>query len=203
MNLDPLADHLGAPNCLGCARSGSLVCGACRVSIVDARSVASVPNVDRVVAGWDYDGVARALVLALKLGGRRGAAMHLARGLAERVWERGLRAEALAWIPGRRRDTRRRGFDHAALIATSLSQLLGIPAKAMLCRTGDRADQAALAAAERRSNLVGAFSARDAPLRVASVDDLMTTGATLTEAGRALRAAGVAHVEGLVACSAS
>jgi ComF family protein len=163
--------------------------------------VRPIPNVDRVVAAWEYDDVARSLILALKLRGRREAARHLAAGMAERIWSTGSKVDALVWIPGRRADIRRRGFDHAKAIAQELSSLLGIPSMPALRRTGDRTDQTGLGAKQRRANLAGAFTATGVPPRVAIVDDVMTTGATLGEAGRALRAAGAAYVEGVVGCA--
>lgn len=201
MLLEQLAVHLGAPRCLGCNELGAIACGSCRNAQPVASEATAAPSVDRVVAAWDYEGVARSLVLALKVRGRRAAAAPLADAIASRVWTEGCAAQALVWIPGRRADIRVRGFDHARLLARELSSLVGIPSIPALRRTGDRLDQAGLRAAERRANLEGAFTASPVPARVAIVDDVMTTGATLGEAGRALRAAGAACVEGLVACS--
>jgi ComF family protein len=163
--------------------------------------VPRIPDVDRVVAAWEYDDIARSLVLALKLRGRREAARHLAAGMAERIWTAGSDVDALVWIPGRRADIRRRGFDHATAIAQELSSLLGIPSRPALLRTGDRTDQTGLGAKQRRANLAGAFIAAGVPPRVAIVDDVMTTGATLGEAGRTLRRAGAAYIEGVVGCA--
>lgn len=163
--------------------------------------VRTVPHVDRVTAAWEYDDIARSLVLALKLRGRREAAHHLAVGMAGRIWSTSSKVDALVWIPGRRADIRRRGFDHAKAIAQELSSLLGIPSMPALRRTGDRTDQTGLGAKQRRANLAGAFTATGVPPRVAIVDDVMTTGATLGEAGRALRTTGAAYVEGVVACA--
>lgn len=163
--------------------------------------VRPVPHVDRVIAAWEYDDVARSLVLALKLRGRREAARHLAVGMAERIWSTGWDVDALVWIPGRRADIRRRGFDHARAIAQELSSLVGIPFMPALRRTGDRTDQTGLGAKQRRANLAGAFAATGVPRHVGIVDDVVTTGATLGEAGRALRAAGAVHVLGVVGCA--
>ena len=201
MAVSTLAEHLGSARCLGCRRGGALACTACRAEQAQGAVVARIPHVDRVIAAWDYDGVARSLVLSLKMRGRRTAAHELGLALVERVWEKGSAAEALVWIPGRQRDIRRRGFDHAHLIATVVSRRIGLPAVPALLRAGDRTDQTRLGAVARKANLAGAFRSRHVPTRVAIVDDLVTTGATLAEAGRALRAAGADYVEGLVACS--
>jgi predicted amidophosphoribosyltransferase len=156
---------------------------------------------DRVLAGWSYEAAARSLILELKLRGRRGPASQLGAAIVERVWSHGTRAEAIAWIPGRSRDISQRGFDHAEVIAREVARALGLPCLGLLRRTGDRVDQTALDRAGRRANLRGAFVASTSPDRVVVIDDLMTTGATMSEAARALRAVGADYVEGWVACS--
>ena len=162
----------------------------------------TVAGVASVTAALAYEDVARSMVLALKLRGRRDAARHLAAAICERVWEVGSEAEVIAWVPGRRNEARRRGFDHAQLIARHVAGRLGLPAVPILRRAATPLDQTGLGASQRRRNLRGAFASRPVTRRVGVVDDVMTTGATLEEAARALRAAGAASVEGLVACSA-
>jgi predicted amidophosphoribosyltransferase len=111
-------------------------------------------------------------------------------------------ASALTWVPGRRRDIRRRGFDHARELALRLAKELGLEALPLLGRRLDRPDQAGLSAEDRRSNLLGSFLSRPSPARVALVDDLITTGATATACALALKGAGAARIELLAACSA-
>lgn len=161
-----------------------------------------VPGVDHVVVGWPYESGARSLVLDLKLRGDRGAAAPLAAALVHEVAASGLTADAVTWVPGRPADNRRRGLDHAGVIAAEVGRGLGLPVQPLLSRTGERPDQASLGAAERWANLQGAFVATDCPERVALVDDLVTTGATASACARALRAAGASRVEVLAACSA-
>ena len=188
---------------MGCARVGGILCADCRVSITPALSPPPVKRIDRVIAAWDYDATARSLVLALKARGRREAAAELGGALVERIWGAGLAVDVLTWVPARDRDVRQRGFDHAELIARVAARALGLPLVAALGRTGPRLDQSGLGADERQLNQAGAFTARYVGRRVGVVDDLMTTGATLSDAGRALRHEGAFRVEGLVACFVS
>lgn len=156
----------------------------------------------RVVAAWDYGGPARALVLALKLRGTRVAAGPLAAGMALAARRAGLVAEVVTWVPGRRADRARRGFDHGEELARAVAGHLGLPARGLLRRTGRRPDQTALSRRDRKSNLVGAFVAPRVSRAVLLVDDLVTTGATAAECASALEAGGAPVVELLVACRA-
>ncbi len=195
---------LAAPlRCLSCGARGRLLCAGCAAVLRLASPAPSVSSLDRIVAAWDYAGAARALVLALKLRGLRAAAGPLAEAMWEAVTRRGLTADVLTWVPGRRDDIRRRGFDHAHALACGLGARLGLSVRALVERSAVGSDQTRLTAEERWANVSGAFSARACSGRVAIVDDLVTTGATATACAEALRAAGAAGVELVAACGAS
>lgn len=88
-----------------------------------------------------------------------------------------------------------RGFNQAALIARELGTLWGLPVHDCLERADGPATQRGSGATTRRTQVRGAFRARaEVPLHAVLVDDVVTTGATLTAAARALRAAGCARV---------
>jgi predicted amidophosphoribosyltransferase len=195
-----LLDLAGAERCCGCGRRGDVLCRACAGSLRPAPPVRSIAGVDRALAAVDYVDPARALVLALKLGGRRRAAAPLAAAMWSLVVREGLWGGVVTWVPARAADVRMRGFDHAELLARAVACRTGLPARRLLIRTGPAPDQASLGAAERRHNLAGAFGARPCPPGVVLVDDLVTTGATAAACAAALRAAGAETVELLAAC---
>lgn len=104
--------------------------------------------------------------------------------------------DAIVHVPATRAAYRRRGFDHAELIARSLSDQLEIASVNGLARPRTY-DQRKLTGAQRVANLAGSFEARpDVCLgrHILLVDDVYTTGATLCAATDALLAAGAYEV---------
>jgi predicted amidophosphoribosyltransferase len=95
------------------------------------------------------------------------------------------------------RRLRSRGYNQSERIAVALGELTGLPVRSDgLARRRETRTQTALTPEGRQANVAGAFAAaRVAGLACVLVDDVFTTGATLAEAGAALRAAGAARVE--------
>ncbi|MGH2786506.1 MAG: ComF family protein [Actinomycetota bacterium] len=195
-----LLDLAGTDRCCGCRRRGSVLCPSCARGLRPAPDLGPIPGIDRALAALEYEDPARALVLALKLSGRRGAAEPLVDAMWRRAVREGLRGAVVTWVPARPPDVRVRGFDHAELLARGLARRTGLPARRLVARAGAAPDQASLPAAERLRNLAGAFRARPASACVVLVDDLVTTGATATACAAALRAAGAPGVELMAAC---
>ena len=110
--------------------------------------------------------------------------------------------DALVPVPLHVARLRRRGYDQALELAKPLARALHIPLRDdLLLRVRATAAQSERDAAARRRNVRGAFAVRPGgglPAHVALVDDVMTTGATLHAAARALRRAGVARVDAWV-----
>jgi len=188
----PCARSLPAlpPHCPQCASPtpAALNCGRCL-----AHPPAFVATRCAHVYAYPLDG----LVHALKYGGRAAFAEIFAEALAALP---GPRPDGLVPLPLARLRQRARGFNQAGEIARHLGRRLGVPVWPALTRTRDTAPQAALPWAARAGNVRGAFAAVRplTGLRIAIVDDVMTTGATLDAAARAAQAAGALAVEAWV-----
>ncbi|MGH2734971.1 MAG: ComF family protein [Actinomycetota bacterium] len=197
--LSSIVDLVAPRRCAGCGAGGLRLCPTCAAAL-SSHDPPLPAGLDRARSALRYEGAARGLILSLKLRGDRSAADPLVEALVALAQGRGVRAEVVTWVPGRRREQRVRGFDHAEVLARGLAGALGLPCSALLERVAERPDQASLGAAQRRSNLRGAFQARSAAGAVLLVDDLLTTGATASACAEALRASRASFVEAMTAC---
>ena len=106
--------------------------------------------------------------------------------------------DIITYVPMRRRDKLRRGYNQTAIIARELAQLAEKPCTALLKKVRDTSQQKTLGAVDRRKNVKDAFaykSRRDISGKtVLIIDDVCTTGSTLSEAAAKLKGAGAAKI---------
>ena len=200
--LADLLDLVLPRSCAGCGEPGRTLCPTCQQAVTgrpfDARPSPCPPGLPGLTASAAYGGPVRAVLLAHKEAGRLTLAGPLGRSLAGAVraaaGQSGLaRYTVLVPVPSDPATVRSRGHDHARRVAAVAARDLGLRSRPLLVAARSRADQAGLDTAGRAANLAGSLRAsrRIVPgLPVVVVDDLVTTGASLVEACRALRAAG-------------
>jgi predicted amidophosphoribosyltransferase len=198
-----LAAVLGdAGRCCSCGVPGPRLCVRCRDCAARPLADQPVPGVARIIAPWAYEAGPRSLVLDLKLRNRQAAATPLVAEMTTALRRAGTTATAITWVPCRRADIKRRGFDHAHVLARGIAGATGLALEDLLTRMGHQQDQAGLGRAARLANLRHAFRATPCSGTVLLVDDLVTTGATAAACAAALRGAGARRVELVVACRA-
>lgn len=165
----------------------------------------SPPSFERTVAGADYSRRtgAREWVLAFKHRGRQDLADPLGQWLGKRLPKSG---GVLVPVPLHPWRFLERGYDQAALLAKAVGRQSGQPVVRALIRVRSTSIQGDPSGPSRRANVHGAFevdpwfTARIAGQDVWLVDDVMTSGATASEAARVLKRAGAVRVS--VACLA-
>lgn len=201
-----------APDCVACARpleapSAGPVCPACWSSIAPLTAQEFPPGVRPLIAeiasAGAYEGALREIVHALKYHGRRSLAAPLAALMRERGQPALNGAEIAVPVPLHPLRLSTRGFNQAA----DLARCLGLPVVPALRRVRSTRDQITLTLDERQNNVAGAFTltrhrdqVRDRVVLL--VDDVATTGATLTACAEALLAGGAQEVRALTAARA-
>ena len=180
------------PLCAACGRScrpEAVLCTRCarRLAAAEPLTGKGPPGLDRAWSSAAHEGVARDLVAALKF--RR--LLPVATLMAERIeWlaPAHLLSGAVVPVPPAPLRRRRRGFDPTGELAAALARRLDAPLEPCLVRRGG-GRQVGRRRAERIAHPPRIEARCAAPRSVLLVDDVLTTGATLTACARALRAA--------------
>lgn len=186
-------DVLAPSPCLSCNRLGAPFCLACKASVpIELR------HVDVGIEGWavaDYTGTAANLINEVKERGRTQLLNWMVEQLDGVLVERGLTVVA---VPSSKSAWRERGFIPAEELARRFARRKMLAfAPGVLRFTRLAADQVALGRKDRQKNRENAMVAKPLSGKVLLIDDVVTTGATLREAKRALEEAG-AEVVGFV-----
>src|SRR3954452_20103690 len=204
--------------CPGCGREGPPICDDCRPAL-DGRleQPAGIPiglpsdiPAPLLQLEWcaPFSGVVRRALHSLKYGGETRLARPLGEAIARRWARVSAGGDVLVPVPVHAERRRRRGYDQAELLARAAAAELGLPCAAILERARATTAQFDLDRATRATNVRGAFvllarpgreggAADDRPLDgrwIILVDDVVTTGATLSACAEPLLRAGAIGV---------
>jgi ComF family protein len=215
-----LLDRALPARCPGCGQEGPPIGSAC-LPLLDARLdlPAGIPiglpsdvPPPLLQLEWcaPFSGLVRRALHELKYAGEQRLAVPLGQAIARR-WERaGAGGDVLVPVPVHADRAKRRGYDQAELIARAAGAALGLPCAPILERARSTIAQFDLDRSQRASNVKGAFRLRprprtplvpsDRPLArrwVILIDDVVTTGATLSACAAPLLEAGAVGVSAI------
>ena len=188
---------IAPPLCAACRRPcrvEAVVCDRCarRLDRNPPLTGKGAPGLDRAWSSASHEGVARQLVAALKFRCLLPVAALMATR-SEVLAPSHLLSGTIVPVPASPGRLRARGFDPTGELAAALAARLGAPALPCLARRGGRR-QVGRRRGERLGSPPLVRAAGEVPRSVLLVDDVLTTGATLSACAQALRAAGAARV---------
>ncbi|MEZ5920775.1 MAG: ComF family protein [Parvularculaceae bacterium] len=191
---DPVCASCGAPFAYEVGEGA--LCGAC---------LADPPAFESARAAIVYDDESHGLVVAFKYSDRTDLAPLFARWMARAGGWLITPQSLLAPVPLHWRRLFARRYNQAATLALALNRIAGgVFAPMLLEKKRPTPPQKALSAEQRKRNVRGVFAVREGErerlrgAHVVLIDDVMTTGATLSSAARTLRRAGAARVDAIV-----
>ena len=160
---------------------------------------------NRAVSACVYEGAVVTMIHRFKLGRRREYAELFASLMAVEAVKLP-DVDIVVPVPMEREKLPSRGYNQCDLLGKSLCSELNLPLKDALIRRSNTIDQVGLSARERRRNVRGSYKVVDASSvkgkNVLIVDDVLTTGATLSECARVLKVAGAKEVYAVTAAIA-
>ncbi len=200
-----LLDILFPPRCVFCRKiisGGRKVCPECSANLPETGSNARQKGdfFSVCVSPFYYEDNVRESLLRFKFNGATGNASVYAEYLAKCISsELSGCYDLVSWVPLSRKRYKERGYDQAMLLAMATALELDTVAVSTLEKTVHVKKQSTMGSPEkRRANISGAYSASDRALiegkRILLIDDIITSGSTLSECARTLRAAGAAEV---------
>jgi predicted amidophosphoribosyltransferase len=212
-----LSEILFPSRCIGCSKLGISICSECRRDWhlhIYKREVSVLGSTYPVLSAVQYSPIASRVLLSAKESQIAAADLLVAKGLKHSLeyFINKYGIGTLISVPSRKSAVRKRGRDFLKTMTTELGLDLNISTAAPLSHHRKVRDQSQLNIAQRSQNISGAFAvssqfaALNSPGNIAPnlivIDDLITTGSTLTEAIRALRTAGFTVLGAVTSCTA-
>lgn len=176
------------------------ICTVCRRELPFVeRQTKHVPYSTRSVAALYYEDHVRDSILRYKFAGRISYSAAYGRLLAMTIAENGLSCDLVSFVPVSRKRRRQRGYDQAERLSRAVAKELGIRQQRVLTKIRNNPAQSGISAPEqRRANVLGVYRVKDRSLiagkNILLIDDVMTTGATLSECCRTLIDSGASGV---------
>lgn len=195
-----ILDILFPKFCIGCGREGLYICKDCEIFLSEIEN--TIPNLTSV---WEYDGLMEKLIYKIKFDG----CYHIIDELVEKAFEKiDLKLPedtVITYVPMWFKKERQRGFNQSELIAKKIADVHPRGVHKLLEKVKDNRSQVGLGPKERVENVKGVFSFLKPgfssskpgfaiPQNVLLIDDIYTTGATMSECMKVLRKAGVKNV---------
>jgi len=193
------------PRCVLCRRllkkQETDLCRSCRVeSPAYPNPKRNLQFLDSFTAVWYYEGSVRGSLLRYKFRGARGYASCYGRLLAMKLQQEYPEGfDVLTWVPVSALRRFRRGYDQVELLTRAVGRELDCVPVCTLKKIRHNRQQSRIAdAARRRANVLGAYRVvcpeEVRGKRILLLDDILTTGATVEEAGRMLRTCGAKEI---------
>ena len=202
--MDRIWDLLFPPKCPFCGKlikPHTLLCQECQRELPWLTGPACKKPVELTkgcVVVFRYQDKVRDAIHGYKFRGCSGRAGCFGTLIAQQIGDQALEFDLITWPPLSKKRLRQRGYDQAELLARRVGEVLDAPVVSALTKSHRPAQSGLEDPSRRRANLLGAYTVPDlakiAGKRILLIDDVVTTGSTLSECAKMLELAGAESV---------
>lgn len=205
--LKRIGELLFPPKCVLCRKLLEKeeldLCRHCRTHVAECgTSRRKIPYLDSRTVVWYYENDVRGSLIRYKFHRARHYANSYGRLLAMKLLREGKHdVDLVTWVPVSKRRKFSRGYDQVELLGRALCKELDLPFVPCLKKIRHNATQSTIKGeAQRRANVMGVYrsvnGSQFAGKRILLLDDIITTGATISECAKILKIAGAKEVHG-------
>ena len=209
----PFADIFAPARCTLCGKlledKTEDICKQCRIEAsVFFHHPWRISHVKKWLALWLYRGNVRSALIRFKFLRRPGYGAVFGRELGQKLKNEACSVDLVTWVPTGFWRKRKRTYDQVELIAREVAWQMGLPAEKLLKKTRNNRRQSSIRGKKARiRNVAGVYAVAEGAQiqgkRVLLIDDIITTGATISEAAGVLKNAGAKCVYGACVASAA
>lgn len=150
-----------------------------------------IEDLDDLLVASTYAGIMRRLIIDFKFKGKLSYGEIISEIMIEKLLERNLSEVVLTFVPMHPRRERERGYNQSKILAETIGKKLDLKCQEVFEKVKDTKFQVGLKKDQRQENLKNAFAVKKAPEEIIIVDDVITTGTTISELVKVSKAAGI------------
>ena len=160
-----------------------------------------IEGLDDLIVSSTYAGIMRRLIIDFKFKGKLSYGEIISEIMIEKLLERNLSEVVLTFVPMHPRRERERGYNQSKILAETIGKKLDLKCQEVFEKVKDTKFQVGLKKDQRQENLKNAFEVIKIPEEIIIVDDVITTGTTISELVKVSKANGIKKVTALIAAT--
>ncbi|KXB72131.1 ComF family protein [Peptoniphilus sp. DNF00840] len=160
-----------------------------------------IEGLDDLIVSSTYSGIMRRLIIDFKFKGKLSYGEIISEIMTEKILDKNLRDQVITYVPMHWKKEGERGYNQSKILAEKIARNLDLSCQDVFEKVIDTKFQVGLKKFDREENLRGAFHVKNYAEEIIIVDDVITTGATISELTKIAKKAGIKKVTALIAAT--
>ena len=160
-----------------------------------------IEGLDDLIVSSTYSGIMRRLIIDFKFKGKLSYGEIISEIMTEKILEKNLKDQVITYVPMHRKKEGERGYNQSKILADKIARNVDLPCQDVFEKVIDTKFQVGLKKFDREENLRDAFEVKNYAEEIIIVDDVITTGATISELTKLAKKAGIKKVTALIAAT--